>query len=288
MQKVSLNIGDFMIRLSSAHELFIEIGYEPFIAKNQEVAPDIVIECFENTEFFAPATKAAVFEAADENLRYYSIFKIENALLFEIYDQQKNTDIQQTAIVNNDFTQWKIYSVKNADGQLLPLIYPLGPIVMQYMLINRNAIMIHASCIFDGQHGRIFSGFSGAGKSTMSKIWGEEGYLIINDDRLLLREIDGKFYAYNTPMYYADKPKRALLGSVFLIRHSPANDIKRLGGAAAVSKVLAFCIQNNFDSRIVSHNLQFMSALCAEMPVYALGVVPDRQIIDFILENEKK
>jgi hypothetical protein len=268
------------------HELFLEVGYQPFVAENQEVNPDITIKCFENTEFVKPTAKEAVFEAADEHLRYYSIFKIENGLLFEIYNQQQNADIQQIALVNNDFTQWEIYSEKNSFGQLVPMLYPLGPIIMQYMLVNRDAIMIHASCIFDGKKTRIFSGFSGVGKSTMAKIWGEEGHLIINDDRLLIRKINGKFYAFNTPMYYADKPKRALLSGIFLIRHSPANDIKRLSGAAAVSKVLAFCIQNNFDSSIILHNLQFMSALCTETPVYSLGVVPDKQIIDFILKNE--
>jgi len=286
MNNITLTIGDFILQLQSKHDLFIEPGYEPFVSENQSSKPNVTIECFESAEFIAPAKKEMIFEAADENLRYYSIFRIGNDFIFEVFDQQENAFIQQIALVNSDFTHWKIYSEKNLDNELVPLLYPLGPIIMQYMTINSDAIMIHASCVFDGKKGRIFAGFSGAGKSTMAKIWAEEGYQIINDDRLLIRRQGDVFFVYNTPMYYADSPKRVPLNSIFLIHQSPVNDIKKISGALAVSKTLAFCIQNNFDSTIIMNNLKFMSDICAKTPVYALGVVPNKKIIDFIFENE--
>jgi hypothetical protein len=162
----------------------------------------------------------------------------------------------------------------------------MGPIIMHYFTVNTDAVLIHAACTFDGKKGRIFSGFSGAGKSTISKIWGDAGNLIINDDRLIIRKLEDGYYVYNTPMYYEDRPKKTPLSSVFLISHSPENKIKQIRGALAVSKVLAFCIQNNFDPDFVQNRLNFFSQLCLEVPVYELGFVPDEHVIQFIQTHE--
>ena len=286
MNNISLTIGGFILQLQSEHDVFIEPGYEPFLSENQDSKPNVVIECFESAEFVAPAKKETLFKAADGDARYYSIFRSGEDFIFVIFNQQQNPLIQQIAIANSDFTHWKVYSEKNSLNQLVPMFHPLGPIIIQYMTVNSDAIMIHAACAFDGKKGRIFSGFSGAGKSTMSKIWGEEGYQIVNDDRLLIRRHGDEFFVYNTPMYYADKPKRAPLNGIFIIHHSPENNIKKINGAVAVSKVMAFCIQNNFDSAIVMNNIKVISDLCAKIPVYSLGVVPNRKVIDFIFENE--
>ena len=285
MSNISLTIGGFVLQLQSEHDLFIEPGYEPFMSENQNSSPNIIIECLEKAEFIVPTKKEILFEAADKNIRYYSIFRSGENFIFVIFNQQQSSIIQQIAITNSDFTHWKVYSEKSQQNKLVPLLYPLGPIIMQYMVVNSDAIMIHAACVFDGKKGRIFSGFSGAGKSTMSKIWGEEGYQIINDDRLLIRRQGDDFFVHNTPMHYADNPKCAPLNGIFLIHHSPENIIKNIDGAVAVSKVMAFCIQNNFDSTIVMNNIKTISDVCAKTPVYSLGVVPDKKIIDFILEN---
>jgi hypothetical protein len=76
------------------------------------------------------------------------------------------------------------------------------------------------------------------------------------------------------------------LNSIFLISHSPQNKIKKLSGALAVSKVLAFCIQNNFDKKIIHNHLEFLSELCTHISVYELGFVPDSGVVNFIKANE--
>ena len=148
--------------------------------------------------------------------------------------------------------------------------------------------MMHASCAFDGVKARIFSGFSGAGKSTMSKIWSEVRNQIINDDRLIIRKQGDEYVVYNTPMYYQDIPKKAALSSVYLISHSPENNIKKLYGAMAVSRMMAFSIQNNFDKQYIQSRLNFFSELCSKIPVYDLGFVPDGNVVNFIKDNEAK
>ena len=285
-RSINLSIAGFSINLFSENPIQLEYGYLPFVQNNGSLIVDVEIECFpvlpEN-----PFVKAEmVFEAENEHQKFYSIYRFGNNLGFIIYNQEVKTKIQQIALLDETFTQWKVYS-DISDGKLLPLKYPMGPIIMHYMTLKSDAVMMHASCAFDGLNARIFTGFSGNGKSTISKLWADSGNLIINDDRIIIRKSDEGYFVYNTPMYYSDRPKKAPLSSIYLISHSPKNKVKRLSGALAISKVMAFSIQNNYDKQFVQSRLELFSNLCQNIPVYELGFVPDESVVSFILANEK-
>lgn len=245
-----------------------------------------MIECFAGIPTQPFQHDELVFEAKNEQQRFYSIYRIGKNLGFIIYNQQNIGEIQQVAILDETFAHWKVYSEALPQNSILPLKYPLGPIVMHYMTLTSEAVMMHASCTYDGEKARLFSGFSGAGKSTMSKLWADAGNRIINDDRLIIRKRGNGYIVYNTPMYYRDMPKEAPLNSIYLISHSPENKAKRLNGAMAISKVMAFCIQNNFDKQFIQSRLSFFSELCMQIPVFELGFVPDESVIHFIKANE--
>ena len=283
---IQIVIAELSISLHSEHKILLEDGYLPFVIKAHKAETDITIECFHNIPPISLTNKNLVFEASNESQKFYSIFSSDSNLLFVIYNQQNKDEIQQLAILDETLSSWKIYSTPLDNGEIAPLKYPLGPIIMHYLTVKFDAVMIHASCVLNDQKGRIFTGFSGAGKSTISKIWAEAGNTIINDDRLIIRKRNEHYYVYNTPMYYKDVPKKAALDSIFLISHSPHNKIKKISGALAVSKVLAFCIQNNFDPDFIQTKLNFLIELTTQIHVYELGFVPDKSVINFILENE--
>ena len=285
--QTNLEIAGFTLTLLSSRLMELEDGYLPFIQQQNNPQKDIVIECFAGIPTNLFKAEDLVFEAKTSEQRFYSIYRLNNDLGFIIYNQQNRDEIQQIAILDENFKNWKVY-LEESDGKILPLKYPLGPIIMHYMTLKADAVMMHASCAFDGVKARIFSGFSGAGKSTMSKIWSEARNQIINDDRLIIRKQGDEYVVYNTPMYYQDIPKKAALSSVYLISHSPENNIKKLYGAMAVSRMMAFSIQNNFDKQYIQSRLNFFSELCSKIPVYDLGFVPDGNVVNFIKDNEAK
>ena len=282
---LNLQIAGYLIRLSSDSPIELELGYEPFITSKTAIA-DVNINCYAGIPANLFQNDQLVFEAKNEEQRFYSIYRTGTDLGFIIYNQQDKDQIQQVAVLNETFSNWKVYSATQSNNKILPLKYPLGPIIMHYLTLKGDAVMMHASCAFDGTKARIFTGFSGAGKSTMSKIWNNAGSLIINDDRLIIRKQEMGYMVYNTPMYYADQPKSALLSSIHLISHSPENKTKKLNGANAVTRSMAFCIQNNFEKQFIQSRLQFFSELCLQIPVYDLGFVPDQSVINFIIANE--
>jgi len=285
LYSTKLLIADFTINLVSDSEIELEEGYLPFIAQNQGKKADITIQCMNGLPTFQFEKEKLVFEAKNDEQKFYSIYRNDDELGFAIYNQQNKDEVQQIALLNENFTSWKVYS-DDSEGKIAALKYPLGPIIMHYMTLKTDAVMMHASCAYDGSKARIFTGFSGAGKSTMSKIWSDAGNGIVNDDRLIIRKSETGYIVYNTPMYYKDIPKSAPLSSIFLISHSPVNKIKKLTGAMAISKVMAFSIQNNYDKQFIQNRLDFFSDLCSKVSIYELGFVPDESVVHFILANE--
>jgi len=260
--------------------MVLEDGYEPFLV-NDNTIPEIDVHFIRQKPIFNEAHFKLVFEAQNETQRFYSIYKNADGLCFIIYNQQTIDEVQQIAYLNNDFDSWEIHSTDS-----VALKYPMGPILMHYLTLKTDAVLMHASCAYDGKKGRMFSGFSGAGKSTMSKIWADAGSVIINDDRLIIRKLEKEFFVYNTPMYYVDQSKKAPLDAIYLIRHASRNSIQKLQGAYAVSRIMAFCIQNNFDSSFISKRINLFTEICSQASIFDLGVVPTPEIIDFIKANE--
>ncbi|MGC9150179.1 MAG: hypothetical protein ACP5F6_00240 [Microbacter sp.] len=279
----TLSIAGIVVQLRSDSPFMLEEGYLPFVVNNAFL-PSVLIDCHLGIPPSVIPVSTPVFEAKTEVQQFYAVYdRGSEGLLFQIFDQQDGKT-QQIAISNATFDQWEIFS-ESMNGMLIPLKFPLGPIIIHYMALNLEAVLMHASCVFDGQKGRLFSGFSGAGKSTISRIFSKSGQTVVNDDRILIRKEKGNFIAYNTPMYYVDQPKNASLDAIYLIHHSPENSIKQLTGALAVTKVMAFCIQNNFDRQFVNARLNFFVELCSKVKVYELGFVPDKSVVDFISQH---
>ncbi len=283
--KLQIDIADFTILLVSEAQIMLETGYIPYIRTDIKSDPDITIHCFNTLPDLNLNPGSLLFEAENDIQKFYSIYKKDDDLIFVMYNQEKINEVQQIAILNAGMNEWQLYSIPEADGSIVPLKYPFGPIMMHYLTQKTGSVMMHASCIFDGEKGRIFTGFSGNGKSTISGIWYKAGSKVINDDRIILREINGKIFAYNTPMFYRDQPKKTEVHAIYLISHSPENKIKKVTGAAAISRAMAFCIQNNFDKNQINNQLNFFSKATQYLQVYDLGFVPNETVIDFVKKN---
>lgn len=287
MESIDISVGGFDIRLQSESfkNITLEGGYIPFINKSPVESYNVLIRSFAEIPEELFESEKIIFEARNEDQLFFSIYQHDNDFKFVVYNQQAPGTIQQIAILKNDLSEWLVYSA-NTDQPVYPLLYPLGPLVLYYLTVKYEAIMIHASGIFDGTKGRIFTGFSGAGKSTMAGLWQNNGNLIVNDDRLIIRkEMDG-YFMYNTPMFYRDIPKRTPLHSINLIRHATTNSMNKIGGVHAVSRVMAFCIQHSYNAVFLEHHLDFISGLCNTINIYDVGFLPDKKIVDYILTHE--
>lgn len=189
------------------------------------------------------------------------------------------------------------FSLKSVDWELWldgeaeaadPLEYPLDGLILYYLTVIHGDIMIHASGISNSGRGYLFSGISGKGKSTMAALWGSSGADVIHDDRLIIRNTVSGYRMYNTPVYATEEPAESILHQIFLIEHGQKNQIIPLRGVESVSRVIANCIQHNWNPEIIARLLGSVSMMCTAVPSARLLFRPDKSVIDHILENDQE
>lgn len=153
---------------------------------------------------------------------------------------------------------------------------------LEELFLHFGRIMLHSSYVKYGGRALLFSGVSGAGKSTQADIWKNRmGAEIINGDRAVICADggeDGGYIAYGSPVagssgifkYGGERAAALILPEKF-----DSCSIERLHGAAALSAVYANATVNSWDKNSVSASLDILSDFCLRVPVYRLKCTPD-------------
>ena len=290
-----LNIAEFIIRIYTKENALIYIpeGYEEFI-ENRRTAPDIEVEVMQGLPFETQKGHE-IFRACDDMSTAPSQ---EGDILWNILDYGDEHHVITSepyrklypylaAKFHSNIKHWVIYNSEllKYEGKYLlnPLAYPMGPLLLYHLGLYNEAIMFHASGVDATDEGYIFSGFSGVGKSTMAGLWQSKNYKVINDDRLMIRKIEGQYYIFNTPMPYRDIPKKAPLNACFLLKQHPNNYLNKLDTLTGMSKLMAFCIQHHYDKGHITLLMDTLADIANETDLYELGFVPDESVVDLIL-----
>jgi hypothetical protein len=199
-------------------------------------------------------------------------------------------DPHQLVVLQPDLRRGDIYCLGEAwagpDGHRSPLGYPLEEVLMVHLLARGRGLLLHAAAICDGDRAFLFAGTSGAGKSTMVALWeGCPGVSVLSDDRVILRQQGGRFWAYGTPWHgdaRAVSPRAVPLDRIFVIQHAPQNRAGPLDPLAAASRLLVRSFPTFWDAEGMAFTLQFLGRLSQALPCHELGFVPGGDVVDFV------
>ncbi|MCC5934563.1 MAG: hypothetical protein JJU35_09940 [Balneolales bacterium] len=221
----------------------------------------------------------------------WSVARHEDGFVIRTYQHFSPDDQRFVTVTNKTFTDFQCYPlnypVEDERYSVGPLSFPLLSLILYYQTLSFPMLFVHASAVCDGDKGRVFTGVSGVGKSTISNTWHKAGYSLINDDRLMIRKNkEGRWIIHNTPMVYPQAPASVPLHSVFLLKQAPAYSLTPLRGAESVSRVLSNCIIQGFDRDFLQHHLRTVLDMLSETPVYEFGNLPEPGVIDFIRQYE--
>lgn len=148
-------------------------------------------------------------------------------------------------------------------------------------LLENNGMYLHSSAVCVDGRAYLFSGPSGTGKSTHTRLWQQifgEKAQVINDDKPALRCIDGTWYAYGTPWCGKDginiNMKVPLAGICFL-KQAPHNKIRRLSQVEAAANIISQTMRYFKNMDRLDMMLGHVDKLVREIPVFELENRPE-------------
>ena len=148
-------------------------------------------------------------------------------------------------------------------------------------LLAFDGFYLHSSAVVRDGRAYLFSGHSGAGKSTHTRLWQSTfggDTRVINDDKPALRCIDGIWYAYGTPWCGKDginRNERVPLAGICFLKQAPHNRIRSMSPAEAMQKILGQTMHQLDQMQHLDSLLQTLGKLLAQIPVYELENLPE-------------
>ncbi len=232
------------------------------------------------------------FQDGSENWR---LLKKDNTYIYK----SPLKDKRQLMLVNETFDRVTAYLLPKKDkGRVWntsDIIYDF----LQVLLINnfalkKGGIFTHAIGVkeLDGE-GRLFAGKSGCGKSSTARLWHKHSKaMVLNDDRIIVRKLNGKFFIYGSPWhgefsdYLASRIESAPLEKLFFIHHSSKNTVKRISEKAAFNFLYPALFPTFWDKACLENIVSFCQDLIRSAPCYSLGFVNDKRVIGFVRKIE--
>jgi hypothetical protein len=259
--------------------------FEPY-ATPDSVQPDVSIEYRSGLDPTLLEQSARQCTATHNDFPLWEIYSRDSSLIVATYDQLDAHGLNQIAVTEFPYTNWIIYSRSDAESPdgvpvVEPLKFPMCSLFLYHQTLREEALLIHASGVLDVQTGRLFTGRSGVGKSTMARLWAEHGNArIINDDRLYLRKVNDQWVMYNTPMMYPQIPLKAPLNHIYVLNQALEFDCVSYSTPVAVGKVLGNCIVQTYNRNHVDHHFKVIESLIQSVSVNLLSSRANPEVLE--------
>jgi hypothetical protein len=158
-------------------------------------------------------------------------------------------------------------------------------IVHTLILARQGGFLVHAASAIRGGKAFLFSGVSGAGKTTISRLAPHDAKLLTDEISYVRRRGDW-YVACGTP--FAGELARvgvnqsAPLGTFFLLEKGPENKIEPVAPAEAIQRLLRNILFFADDPQLVELVFQSACEFASVVPIRRLTFVPDQRVWDLV------
>jgi len=168
-----------------------------------------------------------------------------------------------------------------------PLQYPLDELLMIHLLAQGKGVEIHGCGVLDAiGRAYLFVGQSGAGKSTIARLWcGHAGVTLLSDERVVLRTDRNPIAVYGTP-WQGDaqlaSPQHGDLAAVFFLNRGVTHTVVPVRAAQAAARLFSCAFLPFHTAAAVDRTMTAVQQVASDTPCYDLSFAPDRSVIDVL------
>jgi hypothetical protein len=258
---VVVEIGGLPIRLHCDDPAFVRLiqeRYDGFVSSSKEAGFDF------DVELAAPGT-----QSKDEDLRV-------------------NWEAGRWLMERGDFrAEWNPSTCR---GRIQQTINPYSldsvlRIVHTLLLARKGGFLLHASSAIRNGRAFLFSGVSGAGKTTMARLAPPDATLLTDEISYVTRQ-EGRYFAVGTPFFgelaRVGENVQAPIEVLYLLAKGPENKVEPIEGVDAVhglmGNILFFARDPEFVKLVFHAACDFVS----HVPVQRLTFVPNTSVWELI------
>jgi hypothetical protein len=283
---VHLSIGGFTIQVAS-REPGLNLVLNPATARFavEPSSPDVRIEVV-SSDRIDDVAGDLIFDSGGP----WRLFRDRDGYLFQFFSSSFGPVPYKTVRWNADFTRGDVCLNRAhfaAGTPVDPLEYPLDELLMINLLGHGRGLEVHGCGVIDASgEASLFVGQSGAGKTTMARLWlAEPGAVILSDDRIVLRSEPDGVWMYGTP-WHGDEPlaspRRARLARLFFLRHDTSNAITTVPGSRAAARLFAASFPAFHSPPAIEFSLRFIEMIITTVPCVELGFAPTPSVMEFL------
>ena len=283
---VCLGIANIRIGIASGDmDLTVRLGEDMQAFSVESTNPDLSLEA----HWLDPEDAGNAGRRLFDSGGVWQLYFKDNSYRFHCHAPAFGKIPYKVACISRDFSLGRVFMHRPffvAQPEIYPLQYPLDELLVLHLLSRGLGVEVHACGVADAGRGYLFVGHSGSGKTTMAKLWEKEfGVAILSDDRIILRQEEGKIWMYGTPWHgeaNLASPSRVPLQHIFFIRHGQANSLISKAGAEAAALLFSSSFPVFYNPDALEFTIDFYGRAANAVPCSELSVVPDREVVDFI------
>jgi hypothetical protein len=160
-------------------------------------------------------------------------------------------------------------------------------IVHTILLAKEGGFLVHAASAVRNGRAFIFSGVSGAGKTTISRLAPADATLLTDEISYVRRRADGSYHAFGTP-FTGELAKlgeniHAPIECLYLLKQGPENRVDPVDTVEATRALLSNILFFAEDAALVRQVFNAACEFVARVPVYRLTFLPDTRVWELII-----
>jgi hypothetical protein len=283
-----LKLADFTIAVS-CHDPRIDCVFRGALQRfaSAESKADLSLEV-RALERYIPTSEEVLFDSG----AVWKLYRQDGGLRLECRSEAFGEDPYKIATFDESFTRGVIeFRAELSSPEMHPLDYPLDEVLMTTLLSRGHGAELHGCGIIDEEgRGHLFVGQSGAGKTTIAGLWGDRAHDIVSDDRVIVREQNGRMMMFGTPWHgeaSLSSSASAPLAGIYLLAQSPENSLDLLGPGESVARLFSCAFPPFYDAQGMQWTISFLHRIAQRVPVRALRFAPTPAAVDLVLSSSK-
>jgi hypothetical protein len=295
LMRIDLQIGGYLISLDEPENhpqlAWPMRPFDSFLVQSAS-QPDLAVTVTVASHLPSLSKGPLRFDAAHG---LWKLFESADGLVIE--SLSPNTQQPRScALVSEDYrtvSAWILPELQMGQVGWCPmhLFNPLIEVCLLSRMAREGTLLLHAAGLSSHDQGYLFTGASGAGKSTIADFFAERGALVLSDERIVIRKISGHFMIYGTPWVgsgnYANNDRHPLTQLYCISHGTGSHTMSRMSPRTVAQELLRQSFLPLWDREALQTTMATIANLVEQIDCRALAPLKSPDIVDYILAQRQ-